>query len=1572
MRIAFLLPRGSPRSLLDDPLLFSLVLAESLRAAGHEVDLLGPEGRGGPWGRLGERVGKGGLPFLGGLLERGARVRGGLRKRLREGAYDLVEVVWGGGAELFLPCLEGIPFTGRFLSAPWDGGREGEAGTLEKRLADFLGRTAGREFLGFSAGSVHLVGRIRDRFRWSCLSWVVHPAVDPAGFRAGEKDSPPPESGPVLCLLGGKEEARGRFLAEVIGPLLEEGRDLSFLVLAEEESSPAARSLEAALSGAGFPGEALRLVRAPGAEALPGLLRDARAFLVPSFGEGGTYALLGAMAAGVPLLVPESPWIYEYVRPEIDGLVLPPGNAGAFREGLAGLLEDGKRARSLAEKAGERVESRFDPGKNCDAALAFWSHLVSLRRRGKPSGPAVPLGPGNWFRAWWLAGEARRVPLLERDSRGVPLLARLSLEELGFVKRVLSRAWWESGGSWDTEEADFLKETGRLLEEKVREARSLKGGERPRETGLLALPPLDHPLFGGAAGPVFLQESWSIRPSRSFRSWIETQAERPWFLEEGIQSLLARRIAVLAAVEHPSNTLYRVLWEAYRNSPLRAALLGEDRSFFAGGEEGRVFREAVERLGLHLPLERPPVFRRRKRAGRFPPSGGKALPGVTVLVPSYKHETFITATLESVLGQSYPEVSVVVVDDHSPDGTADAARSLGDPRVVVVENERNLGLGKSLLSVLPRVETPYLALLNSDDLFHPERIAACVEALENRPGAAVAATELVFADGKGRSLRRDNTPLVEVGPRIRDLVHWYEEEIRGADPPLDRTSLDELLRHNHLLTSSNIFCRTEYMKEKASLFEDLLYTVDWCVFLESAAEGKLLFLDRPLLAYRLHENNTMWFREESRPGYVMEIHRLLSRFFRRLAGRGKDRETARLLLESAGSHGEVEGWFLFLAGLGLLPRPEETPSWLKGRVRRISSEKLLFREAGRCGLDGRRIGRVVWEAQMFLPAEMEVQACREEKAGLAGRLGWAEGSREEFRRWAEDEEAQRVRLAGENAGLREKLREGAERERGLRAEIESLRGREKELLGEVEALRAEGRFLEETRRRLEGELREVRARKEELERSLAEERKARAEERDARAVEREAWAAEREAFLEEARKARAWAKELRFRYFRERARVEEAHQWQVGTFLLDRMKLLGVYKTLLRAGRNASAGLARFSGRLRGGGRIVLAPPGPYPSPRGIPCLLEADALGPVTLVLSWGKGEGPYPGKRIRLAGDGLLQKRDRRFFHQRKPGLAQRVETLPLGEEEKGRLFTFARTAGAWGAGYVQAAGLDFGAWEAFAAGILLEIPFGVSLTSWDLLLLEREPGKWGPILEASSLLAVETAWEKERLLRLLGEGSSPEVLLRGPLPLPLPGPSRQAGGPGPFRVAAFGTVVHERELTLLPEALAELLERGVDAEFRFLGGPREDPEGLEAWDWFQGRVYNLGLTERFFFEGDFSLERAGALLAGADMVVEGRLLGGAPEGLTFLAGALGAGIPAAAAGEGPLEEVPPGGGLFLYGRGDPSSLAEILAEGAARPGRGISPALPGAGEGPFFRPDVTEWRKRVADLARSGRRG
>ena len=103
---------------------------------------------------------------------------------------------------------------------------------------------------------------------------------------------------------------------------------------------------------------------------------------------------------------------------------------------------------------------------------------------------------------------------------------------------------------------------------------------------------------------------------------------------------------------------------------------------------------------------------------------------VSVLVPTYNGALHIGPAIDSVLSQGDVSLELVVVDDHSTDGTADIVDAWRDPRVRVVRNPSRLGPEGNWNRALELATGKYVKLLPQDDLLHPGSLAAQVAALE--------------------------------------------------------------------------------------------------------------------------------------------------------------------------------------------------------------------------------------------------------------------------------------------------------------------------------------------------------------------------------------------------------------------------------------------------------------------------------------------------------------------------------------------------------------------------------------------------------------------------------------------------------------------------------------------------------------------------------------------------------------------------------------------------------------------------------------------------------------------------
>jgi colanic acid/amylovoran biosynthesis glycosyltransferase len=455
------------------------------------------------------------------------------------------------------------------------------------------------------------------------------------------------------------------------------------------------------------------------------------------------------------------------------------------------------------------------------------------------------------------------------DRGGAAPLAALAAADLELIKDVLGSAWRRlDGPDRPTSLAEgAFDQVCRQLRALLR--RALADGAAAATAAPLAFPGDGHPWCDDPAlwpwwANVLLQHG----DHPTVRAWLAARVAAP------DAAALARRHVWLRVLLHREVAYGRsdagrdLLKRLYGDADERASLMRADAAFAAEVDLTPYAGPWAARVGLA-------TVRKRKRpftSGR-PTAGRKGEPRVTVLIPSYRHEAYVGEAIRSALAQRGVAVRVLVADDHSPDGTVAAARAIADPRVEVRVNDANVGLGNSTLQALAAVTTPYVALLNSDDLFHPDRLARCLAELDGDASAQLVATGMFLVDRDGGGLDGENVSLVLDGQLIHDWVNWFARSM-PADEAARADLFGELLERNFLVTSSNLVARTDWLRGKAAILTGLKYCLDWRLFLAAAAEGSLRRIAEPLLAYRLHEANTVWFDADRRWSYYLEVHRV--------------------------------------------------------------------------------------------------------------------------------------------------------------------------------------------------------------------------------------------------------------------------------------------------------------------------------------------------------------------------------------------------------------------------------------------------------------------------------------------------------------------------------------------------------------------------------------------------------------------------------------------------------------------------------------------------------------------------
>jgi glycosyltransferase involved in cell wall biosynthesis len=142
-------------------------------------------------------------------------------------------------------------------------------------------------------------------------------------------------------------------------------------------------------------------------------------------------------------------------------------------------------------------------------------------------------------------------------------------------------------------------------------------------------------------------------------------------------------------------------------------------------------------------------------------------PRVSVVLPVRDGEKYVEDAVRSILGQTFHDLEVVVVDDGSSDGTPRIIASLAeeDSRVRL-ERLRPTGLVGALNAGIGRASGSYIARMDADDVSLPRRIERQVAELDARPTVGVLGTQVRYVDAAGRPMGIWSLPVGE------ELVRW--------------------------------------------------------------------------------------------------------------------------------------------------------------------------------------------------------------------------------------------------------------------------------------------------------------------------------------------------------------------------------------------------------------------------------------------------------------------------------------------------------------------------------------------------------------------------------------------------------------------------------------------------------------------------------------------------------------------------------------------------------------------------------------------------------------------------------
>ncbi len=224
-----------------------------------------------------------------------------------------------------------------------------------------------------------------------------------------------------------------------------------------------------------------------------------------------------------------------------------------------------------------------------------------------------------------------------------------------------------------------------------------------------------------------------------------------------------------------------------------------------------------------------------------------ALP-ISVVIPAFNAAAYLAEALDSVASQRQPPAETIVVDDGSTDATGRIARDYG-VRVVTHENR---GLAEARNSGIAAASMPWIALLDADDRWHPERLCAQWTAHELRPEVEMVACDYSLFGGEATSHDRvlAHTPAYARIARTR---------LSGDAVCIERAALAATLINGNFVLPSSLLVTRDLLVGGGVLFTrrealpcgpDFHVGEDYEWLLRALRRSDLIVVERALVAYR--------------------------------------------------------------------------------------------------------------------------------------------------------------------------------------------------------------------------------------------------------------------------------------------------------------------------------------------------------------------------------------------------------------------------------------------------------------------------------------------------------------------------------------------------------------------------------------------------------------------------------------------------------------------------------------------------------------------------------------------------
>lgn len=220
---------------------------------------------------------------------------------------------------------------------------------------------------------------------------------------------------------------------------------------------------------------------------------------------------------------------------------------------------------------------------------------------------------------------------------------------------------------------------------------------------------------------------------------------------------------------------------------------------------------------------------------------------IDILLATYNGQQYLREQLDSILSQSYSNFRLLISDDLSVDNTREILAEYveKDKRIIVFNQEKNLGVVKNFEFLLKKVESKYYMFSDQDDIWKENKIEKSIQTLEETN------SDLVYTD-------------LEVVDEKLNVTYESYWKLKGVYNKIKKYNNFESLYLNNFVTGCTMLSKKELIKEVLPLPNTSKFVLhDYWIPLILSQKYKITYIEEPLIKYRQHKNNKVGSKKKT-------------------------------------------------------------------------------------------------------------------------------------------------------------------------------------------------------------------------------------------------------------------------------------------------------------------------------------------------------------------------------------------------------------------------------------------------------------------------------------------------------------------------------------------------------------------------------------------------------------------------------------------------------------------------------------------------------------------------------------